>query len=141
MLYNNCREKDPSNSLYLLDVFFFQVLLTVILFLPQVQELLLLLFFELSQFLSTLLVQSCQLLLEKRGARLWTGGQESEEQSSNLKSILLSSIHHKHFCTKGMLSRECGPTFSYHLVLQISAAQLFCGGNRAGIRCIWLYAP
>lgn len=57
--------RDSSHSLYLLDVFFFQVLLTVILFLPQIQELLLLLFFELSQFLSTLLVQSCQLLLKK----------------------------------------------------------------------------
>lgn len=90
---------DVSHSPYLLDVFFFQVLLTVILFLPQVQELLLLLLFELSQFLSTLLVQSCQLLLEKWGTMLRTGGQTPMEQSWNLKSIHLPALECIHFCT------------------------------------------
>lgn len=81
--------RDVRHSLDLLHMFFFQVLLTVILFLSQVQELLLLLFFELSQFLSTLLVQSHQLLLEKRGTVLRTGGQTPEEQSLNVTSVSL----------------------------------------------------
>lgn len=66
--------------LYLFDVLLLEVLLAVVLLLPQVEQLLLLLLLKLRQLALALLVQLDQLLLEEGQAMLLARGQTPGRQ-------------------------------------------------------------